>query len=271
MSRLTAEALQALNNKELALYDHDLRQKINTDLIGLTALACGIDETRLVEKIAGMRIAVVPNAFEQGCINGFVDAVAMVAGRMGASPFVTIGHGVDGIYEAVYMGARFLLTADSGRFIALDLKTGNIADHGMATALGYVAVLECLADGLTGKSVLLLGFGDVGAHALGFLRKRGATVIVFDKSESCRREAVRRSAPVLRFEEIACIKEFNYILDATDEGDWLTEDLLADGVKISAPGLPCSLNAELLASIGANVVHDPIQIGTAVMIGLLAG
>jgi pyrrolysine biosynthesis protein PylD len=63
------------------------------------------------------------------------------------------------------------------------------------------------------------------------------------------------------------IKNYLYILDATNEGDWLTPDLLHENVIIAAPGVPLSLTKAALEKHGGRLVHDLLHIGTLSMVG----
>ena len=157
--------------------------------------------------------------------------------------------------------------ADDNEYISVNVKTGAVGDNNIATAKGYVTALEKKAGTLKDKEVLVIGCGIVGRKAIDALLEKEAVVFLYDKDINRVKGINRESVSVLTNEKE--IKNFKYILDATNEGGWLCKTMLADSVIISTPGVPLSLDDETYHTIQDQVIHDPLQIGTAVMIGLV--
>jgi pyrrolysine biosynthesis protein PylD len=156
--------------------------------------------------------------------------------------------------------------ADDNRYISINVKTGRIGDNNIATARGYVTALEKMAGSLENKDVLVIGCGIVGKLAIDALQETGAAITLYDKNE-VRLKEINCDIPVLK--NINEIKNFNYILDATNGGGWLHKEMLAENVMIATPGVPLSLDAETYFSMQERIIHDYLQIGTAVMLGLV--
>ena len=61
------------------------------------------------------------------------------------------------------------------------------------------------------------------------------------------------------------ISAYRLIVDLTNEGDWLEPEWLQEDLIMAAPGVPLSLKAEAAPAFADRVVHDDLEIGTAVM------
>lgn len=266
MTRLISEWISHME-QEIQVYDNDLKVRLGMNLSELAAKTCGMAEEIFREKIQNHMIAVIPITSGKGVIGSFSESVAAIARVMGSNVFVTESTDVAGMSEGILKGADILLMADDNEYISMNVKTGAIGDNNIATARGYVTALEKMAGTLQSKNVLVLGCGIVGRKSIEALKKRGAVVFLYDKDV----ERVK----ALNCEEISVlhdakeIKNFEYILDATNEGGWLHKEMLADNVVISTPGVPLSLDYGTYLSIQDRVVHDYLQIGTAVMLGLV--
>jgi len=79
---------------------------------------------------------------------------------------------------------------------------------------------------------------------------------------------------VARKEDAACvvspdeIKRYKYIIDATNQGGWLHREMLHPEAWIAAPGIPLSLDQDAYETFSDRLIHDPLQIGVASMLGL---
>jgi len=129
-----------------------------------------------------LKVAVIPVTQGEGIIGHFSESVASIIRAMDFEVFITEGTDVSGIYEANCKNADVIFMADDSRFIAWNLKTGKIADNNMATALGYVNILEGALGSLEKKEVLLLGYGVVGEEIEKVLKVKKADVTKGEKS-----------------------------------------------------------------------------------------
>ena len=274
MTRLKEDWISHMDNPYMEGYNSYLIDKTGLDLLSLTAIACEIPLDILKEKLESVKIAAVPITSGEGTISGFSGTVVSIIKSMGGSCFETEACDVDGFYKAVCGGAEIIFAADDNRFLAVNIKSGLIGENNIATALGYVAALEAMAGGkgsLSGKKVLLLGCGPVGRLCGDVLIKKKARVTVYDKfpNKAVAMVEAGLAHEALNSTETAVpekIADFKLIVDATNEGPWLPASALAEGSLIAAPGIPLSIYGDI-DSGDIKIVHDMLQIGTAVMLG----
>jgi pyrrolysine biosynthesis protein PylD len=207
-------------------------------------------------------VAAVPITCGQGSIGSFSRAVSAIAYHLGYRSLVTQNTDVGGLHEAILEGADIIVLADDIRFVALNVRSGRCAENGYCTALGYVNALEQATHGLDGKEVLVIGAGDVGSHCIRFLCERGAEVSVVEpEPERAARASFRFGVDLVPSLEDG-VRTHELILNASPAR--IRSDWIGKGSVISSPGVPFSFDAAAMAK--ANIIHDPLQIGTAVML-----
>ncbi len=269
MTRLTAADLRGIP-EGLDDYDRELAARTGCSLRELACRAAGLEEQRLAELAREARVAVVPLDAGQGVLPGFAEAVRSVATHLGFPAWVTAAPDAGGLAEAYRGGAGILVTADDANFIAVNLRTRGVAQNNQATALGFVTVLDLLAGGLAGRGALVLGCGPVGREAAHCLLARGARVSLCDVRPERAQEAASELAAVSR----VCVEEdleqallrYRLLFDATPAPGFIRERHIRPDTRIAAPGVPLGLSAGALRAVARRVVHDPLQIGTAVML-----
>ena len=289
MTRLTDGFIGDMG-KNLGVYDAELRAKTGMDL--KTLAFCSVGGNVPPESVVkSCKAAVVRISTGLGVIGTFAESVAAVIRHMGGSVSVPESCDVSGIHEAAAGGAKVLFMADDDRFIALNVKTGAVAENDIAVAAGYVTALSGMAGGLSGKEVTLLGFGRLGRRILGSLINKGAYVNVYDRDSG--KTLVLSDGMVKESSEAesgdGICGEIGYngcegkakvlletprplsglVVDATSEGNYLGINDLAAGVRIAAPGIPLSLDGEAYEAHKKNIIHDPLEIGVAVMLAQL--
>ena len=263
MTRLTAEWLKGMEEGLIA-YDRKLTALIGMDLSSLACRGAGIPHITK-EDMKRHKAAVVRVTAGKGVIGSFAESVLAVLRHMGADAAIPECCDVAGMHEAVSGGTEILFMADDDRFVAINVKTGMVAENDYATACGYVAALSAMAGGLAGKEVLLLGYGRVGKRALKCLLAEGAKVSLFDRDRG--KTATMQGNRVTLLEQLQ-LPLSGLILDATSEGGYLGEGDISAGTLISAPGVPLSLNKEAFQLHHSRLMHDPLQTGVAVMLAL---
>jgi pyrrolysine biosynthesis protein PylD len=117
----------------------------------------------------------------------------------------------------------------------------------------------------------VLGCGPVGRAAARRLLERGAAPSLYDvRSERARLTAseLRSAGKEIRVEEDLeqALRRHRLLFDATPAPGFITERHITPATCVAAPGVPLGLTPGALQSIGPRVVHDPLQIGTAVML-----
>lgn len=263
MTRLKEEWISGIE-KDLLAYDQRLLDKIGIDLVGLAAKSVGINANILRKAALDLLVAAVPVRAGQGIIGQFSQSVAAIVGHMGFKVMVTDASDVDGIYEAYSSGADCIMMADDERFIGFNVHTGKLSENNQATAKGYIAALDQMAKGLTGKEVLVLGYGCVGKLMVSMLKDRGAIPAVYEKDQG---KLDPKSPKFIKTKEL--IKNYSLIIDATNTGGWLSKDLLHEGALISSPGIPLALDREAYIEFESRLIHDWLQLGTGVMMAEL--
>jgi pyrrolysine biosynthesis protein PylD len=267
MTRLRSEDLGFIKD-DLARHDADLLKKTGLGLRQIACRAAGLDEAEARRLLAAVTAGIIPLTSGEGIIKGFCEAVADIVGYLGAACFVTGSTDVAGLAEAAEKGADIIFLADDNRFIALNLTSRIVADNSDATARGYVAALDSLAGGLSKRTVLVLGAGEVGRKATTALLNLGARAAVYDPDP----EKVRSLSAGLRItvekDLEKALQKHRLILDASPAAGIIRERHIGPDTMIAAPGLPLGLCPGALVSIGDRLIHDPLEIGVATMLVL---
>lgn len=274
MTRLITEWI---SDMEETAADWNDRLKAYTGM-GYMELAAAVSERNVSDILHAsetITVAAVPVTCGEGIIGNFAESVAAIVRAMGFKAFVTEYTDVDGLYEAKVRDADIVFMADDIRYVALNLINGNMSENNMATAYGYAEILRTMAgarDGgmngaLTDKPVLVLGYGIVGQLMAERLTSMGGRVAVYEKDETKKVQVDSDGYLWVNRKEIA---EYNLIADATCEGGWLSADELYEesSVLIAAPGIPLLLDEKSAENLKGRYIHDMLEIGTAVMLGL---
>lgn len=265
MTRLISEWIADME-KTAASWDAALRERTGLGFLELAARVSGNSEDALRQAASEYRVGVVPVTSGLGTIDTFSQSVAAIVRAMGFQAFVTQSSDVNGIYEACGKGADILYMADDDRYIALNIRSGKAGDNDIATARGYAELLFQMAGSLKNERAAVLGYGIIGQKMAQALVEKGADIAVYDKDPKKKEPVIADGYRWLaRAEDL---KEYAFLADGTSEGPWLNSNMLRDDVKIAAPGIPFSLDEQTAEKLEGQYVHDLLEIGTAVMLGL---
>ena len=267
MTRLMSEDIRFIGD-DLARYDSELLRKTGLSLRQIACRAAGMEEAEARRSLASVVAGVVPMTSGEGIIVGFSEAVADILGYLGASSFVTDMADVAGLAEAVRRGADVVFLADDLRFVALNLSSRIVADNSEATARGYVTALDGLAGGFERNTILVLGAGEVGRHAIAAVQALGARVSVYDPDPKKIRDLESEAGLAVEKDLEEALQNFELIVDASPAAGIIKERHIKPDTAIAAPGLPLGLCPGALVSIGDRLIHDPLQIGVATMLVL---
>lgn len=265
MTRLKKEWIQDIGDK-ISEQNDFLRKYAGMDYLDVASAVSGCERRELLNAAKQYQVSVVPITSGLGVIDTFSESVASIAAAMGFRAKVTKGTDVDGMYEAHQTGADIVFMADDNRFIAVNLRNSHVGENNDATAKGFVEVLDRKAGGLSGKGVLILGYGVIGQKAGDVLKKKKALITVFDREFKRRAQAAADGFEVI--DDSNCIREYSHIVDATSEGGWLKGDDLNHNFMGVMPGVPLSLDADAQSRYRGQFIHNNLEIGTAGMIGL---
>ncbi len=259
MTRLTTDLINEVSCS-LDDRDRDLVRNIGLTLKGLALRT--VCPTMNDLDLSHLRAAAIPVSSGDGVIPTFSHSVCAIAQHMGLDCFVTENSDVAGMAEAITAGVDILFMADDKEFIALNIRNGKYVSNTNSTALGYCSVIEAALGNLSGKEVLVIGAGRVGSVAIKHLKSRGAIVKLLESDAEKASRAVRELGVILVSDFRSGIAEARIILNAAPvaiPGTWITE-----GTIISTPGVPYGFDAEGERR-ARMIVHDPLQIGVAVM------
>lgn len=271
MTRLTHKDINMISAR---LTDHDsyLRSVTGRSLLGIGAVATGIDDVVFLKQVApAIPMAVVPMRSGLGIISGFADTVTDVLIHLGFTARITRHSDVAGFVEAMQMGARVVLAADDDCFAAFCYRQGKVVDNSIATANAFAAGLDLMAGGLVEKRVLILGCGPVGRQTVKALLQRKARITVADRIyekaaglAEWAKAALDGTIQVARDIE-AAIMDHDRIIDATNAADVIRTHHITANTLVSAPGMPCGISPRAMQKLGRRILHDPLQIGVAAM------
>ncbi|MEA4922483.1 MAG: 3-methylornithyl-N6-L-lysine dehydrogenase PylD [Eubacteriaceae bacterium] len=244
-----------------------------SSIYSTAAAAAGISEAALRKYANTKKVAVVPFTCGEGVIETFADSLRAISEEMGFDSVVTEHNDVSGIYEASCRGNDIILLADDDRYIALNTSNGKIGENDEATAAGYIEALDAMnkkrsGRGISGETVLILGYGRVGREMKDYLLKKGSKVVIYDNDPVKQKMIEDDDMETIRSESE--IKQFDLIADATSTGPWITEDMMDDDVLIVSPGVPFSLDSRAMEKFKGQYLHDDLETGTAVMLAMAA-
>ncbi len=265
MTRLTQNDLNGLE-LDLCRYDEELLRLTGLTLGQLACMAAGVSEKELSIASNRIKVAVIPVTTGEGIIPGFVGSVLSIIKHLGFAVQVTEKSDLSGFCEAV-SGTDLIFMADDQKFMALNLRNSKLVDNAEATARGYVTALNCLGQGLAGQTVLVVGAGEVGSKAISYLREIGAEVTICEVNQDKAADLRRANLKVIK-NIVEELPNFQFIIDASPQAEFLKLSNLHPEVRIAAPGIPLGLTGEAYQVLRERIVHDPLQIGVATMVAM---
>lgn len=270
MTRLTTEDIKGIARR-LDKYDMELFKKTGRMLLGVACHTFGIPERVLQSIAASVEVGIIPYQSGKGIIEGFSQTLESIIKHLGFRVFVTTKTDVAGIAEAVERNAEVIMMADDKRFIALNIKSNRMSDNAIATAKGYVAGLDLMAGGLEGQKVLVIGCGAVGQSATLAVLQRNAEVSIFDINSSHSYKLAREIYKAMRkkinveTDLNAALQRYHLLVEATDAPGIIEAHYIRPDTHVAAPGIPLGLTPKAVEKISSRLLHDPLQIGVAVM------
>lgn len=252
-------------------YNSSLKAKTGFDLAGLTMDTFGISKEKYDKLTGSLLVAAVPVTQGEGIISSFSESVAAIIKSMGFRTYVSEDTDVEGIYGSILMDADVVYMADDTRYLAFSRDNGSFGENNYATALGFIMVLRAMMKkaglDISKEKILVIGNGLVGEEAVQILLNHGIDFDMYDKDPKAV-EAFRdldTGKYVLSSPEE--IKDYRFILDFTNEGGWLKDEMLGTDVIYASPGVPLSLDEKAAERLQNTAVYDNLEIGTAMMLG----
>ena len=252
-------------------YNSSLKAKTGFDLAGLTMDTFGISKAKYDRLTGSLLVAAVPVTQGEGIISSFSESVAAIVSSMGFRTYVSEDTDVEGIYGSILMDADVVYMADDTRYLAFSRDNGSFGENNYATALGFIMVMRAMMKkaglDISKEKILVIGNGLVGEEAVQILLNHGIDFDMYDKDPKAV-EAFRdldTEKYVLSSPEE--IKDYRFILDFTNEGVWLKDEMLGTDVIYASPGVPLSLDEKAAERLQNTAVYDNLEIGTAMMLG----
>ena len=252
-------------------YNSSLKAKTGFDLAGLTMDTFGISKEKYDRLAGSLLVAAVPVTQGEGIISSFSESVAAIIKSMGFRTYVSEDTDVEGIYGSILMDADVVYMADDTRYLAFSRDNGSFGENNYATALGFIMVMRAMMKkaclDISKEKILVIGNGLVGEEAVQILLNHGIDFDMYDKDPKAV-EAFRdldTGKYVLSSPEE--IKDYRFILDFTNEGGWLKDEMLGTDVIYASPGVPLSLDEKAAERLQNTAVYDNLEIGTAMMLG----
>jgi pyrrolysine biosynthesis protein PylD len=270
MTRLKSNDIKNIS-RQLDTYDDELLQKTGQPLRGIACHALDLPEKALQSVIDSVSLGIVPIGSGQGVLEGFCDTVKHIVQHIGFNAFVTRETDAAGIAEAVERNAEVIMMADDLRFVALNIKHGRIVDNADATGKGFAAGLDLMVGGLKDQKVLVIGCGPVGRSAALAAIERGARVSVFDidnqRSEHLAQEIIELTNRFITVEPSPdrALCSHQLLVDATNSAGIIDKENITPQTYIAAPGMPLGLTPAAVKKIADRLLHDPLQLGVAIM------
>ena len=261
MALLTPEDLAEIN-RQLEKSDETVQRATGLDIKGVCKALYGTEA-------GSEKVGIVPITAGNGIIGSFSESLLAIVRYFGLDGFITKKPDVSGYYEAVTAGADIVLMADDHTYLAHNLKNRKIANNQPCTGIVYaeIASRSLLAGN---KDVLVIGLGKVGFPGAEHLVKKGFSVYGYDVDNDLLKRAVSElNVTPLDLETEAkteTSKKFSMIFEATPCPDTIPEFVLEKDCLVSTPGIPCGLSEDLKIKYGAEVVMEPLGIGTLSML-----
>ena len=251
-------------------YAARLRRTVGCGLEEVCARALDLPPDAVRRALAAVRVGVVPVSSGEGRIPGFAGLLAAPARTLGSAA-VVLPPDDEGFAQARAGACDVLLWADDATYLAEHVRSGHSAENGWATGRGFAAALCGMAERHDlERRVLVLGAGPVGTSAAAWLAGQGFAVTLCD-TVAGRAQARAADIPQCRGitpRELDGLAPFFCLLDASPTDACFPRQHLAAGACISAPCVPCPWLE--CAPVPERVWHDPLQLGTAVMLAAAA-
>lgn len=259
MTRLTEHDIAGMDTAWQE-YERRLLTLAGTDLLTLAAQSLSMP----APDVTGMRVAAVPVSSGEGLIPGFAESLVSIARHLGFEA-KTVSPDEAGFREA--RAFDLFIWADDDNYYAENVRTGTRAENGVATGRGFAEALLCLLrhERPLEQAILVLGAGPVGRAGAEHLARAGHDVLVCDLDAAKARQIASEHIHACTPEELPQrMPHILALLDAAPTSRCFPYALTAPHVCVAAPCVPCLWGEHLPPS--ARLWHDPLQLGTAVML-----
>ena len=246
-------------------YTQSFKERTGFSLFEIACRTLNLDVKKAQSQCQGQNVAVIPLNTGEGKIEGFDTALASIAIYLGFNATVLPA---DNAGFAQYQAENFdiAIWADDDNFIAENKHTALQAENGVATGSGFAEVLSALVKNHN-QTILVRGCGPVGQQAASYLSGYGYKLllcdVVYDKAKKITDELTRKGRHALAITPSQICEHTTHIgalFDAAPVPAQNDELPTTFETIVVAPCVP------YLWEDQANRWHDPLQLGTAVML-----
>lgn len=255
-------------------YTAQLKNCTNLNLFELACAALDLDPQKTKLLCHGKKVAVIPISSGEGYIEGFDLAVASIANHLGFDTYFVASdqNGFDTFHQQDF---DIAIWADDDTYIAETKINGTKTiktDNNQSTGKGFAQILHTMlkqSELLKQQNVTILvrGCGIIGEESSIHLGKLGHHVRLYDKDFAKAEKLANKlqqmnfSAEPIRTENLESIlQETHALLDATPSPAQLDTFMWQNIPYVAAPCVPCQWKNTQTRW------HDPLQLGTAVML-----
>lgn len=260
MTRLNVADIKGIASN-LELYDSELKKAIHYTMEEIAKYAVGLSVNYKIDDC--LKIAVVPVTSGMGIINGFSETVRDILKYCGLNAYVTKTTDIEGIQEAYSIGADIVFIANDNTCSAFSLGNKVYSDNGYATGIAFSAALELMMEKVKNEKVLILGAGQVGKAAVEYFISKEAIPVLYDIDPDKMKCIAEKASEVQLEDHSIDLKNYKYILEATNDANFIGKNDVRKGTKISAPGMPLGVKKDALDSV--NLFHNSLEMGILTM------
>ena len=247
-------------------YESRLHERTKLSLFALACSTLGIEEDRARQKCQEQNLAVIPLNQGEGCISGFSETLKSIAEHLGLNAIILEADEAGFTKYQNDDAFQMCIWADDDNYFVEHKINQCKIDNNIATGMGFAHALHCML-AKRHKNVLVRGCGPIGTNAAKHLAALGYTPLLYDintaKAEKLNTFLKKQGISSVALDETSLKRDLHTIhalFDAAPisaQNSWLGDYEFS---YITAPCVPC------LWEITQTRWHDPLQLGTAVML-----
>ncbi|MDD1776252.1 MAG: 3-methylornithyl-N6-L-lysine dehydrogenase PylD [Candidatus Methanomethylicus sp.] len=266
MTRLTPADIEDVP-KIIIQHDLEIKKHVGVDIVGIAKLSAGY-EGDLGKAFRSSKAKAVSITSGKGVISGFAQTVSHILNHIGIKTDVAGKPDMGGFAEALRDRCNIVFAADDEFYCGFNFRTSKYSYNFIATGRIYSAVLEIKCGGLKGNDVAVIGAGRVGSAAVEYLCNKGAKAYVYDPIiQKVELLKTQFGPSVMRCNSVQdCLAKANMVILAAPGRNFISAKYFGDDTVFSAPAIPLGFTKAAFKKIAPeNLIHDPLELGTAAM------
>lgn len=246
-------------------YTRCLKERTGLSLFELACNTFNIDVETAHAQCQKQHVAIIPISSGEGKIEDFDTALQSIALYIGFKATILAS---DDAGFAQYHAGDFdiAIWADDDTFIAENKHTGMRAENGIATGKGFSELLHTMID-IREETIFIRGCGPVGRNAALHLSSHGYKLFlcdtIYDKASTLASELVSKGFQALA---VTPISIHEHTTDIYALFDAAPNPAQSDGLPVTHNTIVVAPCVPYLWEDTSKRWHDPLQLGTAVML-----